>query len=70
MKTFPNYYEWRSAITGPCALSLTAAYCLERMTDLGDPKNPSTKSFTQTYGETYLAQVVSWFQQAESEARE
>lgn len=70
MKTFPNYHEWRSAITGPCRLTLTAAYCRERIAALTDPAEPSTESFTTTYGETYLAQVISWFHQAESEATE
>ena len=70
MKTFPNYYDWRSAITGPCGLTLTADYCRNRIAALADSKNTSTKSFTETYGETYLAQVISWFKQAESEASE
>ncbi len=68
MKTFLNYYEWRSAITGPCGLTLNAAYCRERISALGDPKSPSTKSFADTYGTDYLTLVSSWFQQAESEA--
>ncbi|MGJ8633326.1 MAG: hypothetical protein ACSHX7_05345 [Luteolibacter sp.] len=70
MHTFRNYYDWRSTITGACGLTLTAAYCRERIAALGDSQTPSTKSFTHTYGESYLAQVISWFQQAESEASE
>jgi hypothetical protein len=70
MHVFTNYYEWRSAITGPCGLTLGRAYCQERITALSDPAIPSTRSFTETYGEEYLHQVTSWFSQAESEATE
>ena len=70
MHVFTNYYEWRSAITGPCGLTLSRAYCMERATALSDPSVPSTRSFSETYGENYLRQVISWFRQAESEAVE
>ncbi|MBG7607342.1 MAG: hypothetical protein N2A42_00545 [Luteolibacter sp.] len=70
MHTFPNYFEWHSAITGPCGLTLSRSYCQERIAALADPKNPSTRSFVETYGETYLEQVSAWFQQAKTEATE
>lgn len=70
MKTFPNYDEWRSAITGACGLILTADYCRERTGALNDASDKSTQAFTETYGKEYLAQVIAWFQQAESEATE
>lgn len=70
MHTFTNYYEWRSAITGPCGLALGRAYCDGRASALSDPSVPSTRSFTETYGEDYLRQVITWFRQAESEATE
>jgi len=70
MHVFTNYYEWRSAITGPCGLTLSRAYCNARDAALSDPSVPSTRSFTETYGENYLRQVISWFRQAESEAVE
>ncbi|WP_411827630.1 hypothetical protein [Luteolibacter sp. AS25] len=69
MHTFPNYNHWRNAITGACGLTLTASYCRERIAALGDSTNSSTRSFEETYGESYLAQVISWFQEAEREAR-
>ncbi len=70
MNTFSDYYEWRSAITGPCGLSLTRAYCAERIKHLQDDSIPSTRAFVDTYGENYLETVISWFQQAESEAQD
>jgi hypothetical protein len=70
MHTFANYYEWRSAITGPCGLALTAAYCAERLKDLQNASIPSTRAFVDAYGEGYLEAVISWFRQAESEAKE
>ena len=70
MHTFPNYYEWRNTITGPCGLTLSRSYCGERIAALGDPKNAATRSFLEAYGETYLNQVRGWFSQAEVEATE
>ena len=67
MHTFTNYHEWRSAITGPCGLTLSRAYCRERIAALSDPSAPGTAAFTETYGAAYLGQVISWFRQAESE---
>jgi len=43
---------------------------MERATALTDPSVPSTRSFSETYGEKYLRQVIAWFRQAESEATE
>jgi len=70
MHLFPNYQEWRTAITGPCGLTLSREYCRERIDALADPTIPSTKAFLKAYGQNYLDQVSAWFQQAEREASE
>lgn len=70
MHVFTNYYEWRSAITGRCGLTLSRDYCNERCHALSDPSIPATRIFTETYGESYLHQVKAWFAQAQNEATE
>jgi hypothetical protein len=64
MHTFQSYHEWRSAITGPCGLTLSREYCEERIAALMDEKSPGTKPFIETYGPDYRDQVISWFRQA------
>ena len=70
MHLFSNYNEWRSAITGRCGLTLSRAYCRERLAALADPEVPSTKAFLEAYGKSYSNQVCQWFKQAENEASE
>ena len=70
MHLFDNYHDWRSAITGPCGLTLSRSYCRERITALSDSKIPSTKAFLEAYGKNYSDQVSLWFKQAEKEASE
>jgi hypothetical protein len=64
MHVFQSYHEWRSAITGPCGLTLTKEYCEERIATPMDEKAPGTKPFIETYGPDYRDQVISWFRQA------
>jgi hypothetical protein len=64
MHTFSTYHEWRAAITGPCGLTLSANYCESRIKALNDPAEPSTKAFTEAYGDPYRELVISWFEQA------
>lgn len=68
MNKFPDYIEWRAAITGPCGLTLSRSYCRERITALQNPEEKSTHAFNDAYGKEYLAQVLEWFKQAEREA--
>ena len=70
MHLFKNYDQWRAAITGPCGLTLSRAYCRERLAALADSTIPSTGAFLEAYGKNYLDQVCQWFEQAESEAAE
>ncbi|MEO1035851.1 MAG: hypothetical protein AAFX44_09860 [Pseudomonadota bacterium] len=62
---FQSYAEWRQALTERCGINLTPDYARSRISALQDPKNPSTKEFTATYGQAYLQQVIQWFEQAE-----
>jgi len=64
MDCFETYEEWHEAITTRCGLTLTKTYCEERIRALSDPKDPSTRSFVELYGDRYLAKVVSWFERA------
>jgi hypothetical protein len=64
---FPDFADWRETITGRCGLTLSRAYCEERIHALSDPAVLTTKSFTATYGEDYLKQVIGWFRRAQEE---
>lgn len=70
MHTFTTFQEWRSAITGPCGLTLTKDYCKSRVRALNNLAEPATKSFTEAYGATYRDLVISWFEQAAQMANE
>ena len=62
---FHSYSEWREAITQRCRIDLTPDYVRSRIAALQDPSEPTTREFIATYGESYLRQVVQWFEQAE-----
>lgn len=66
--TFSEFTEWRDTITGRCGLTLSRAYCEERIHALSNPAVTTTKSFTVTYGEEYLKQVIGWFRRAQEES--
>jgi hypothetical protein len=68
MTTFSNYNEWRSAITGPCGITLSRDYCEERIAALQNDKAHGTQPFIETYGAAYCNQVIEWFRQALSKA--
>ena len=69
MPLFSNYDDWRRTITGVCRLELTRAYCRERLLALADDDEPTTRDFVKAYGNDYRNRVLSWFRQAEEEAR-
>lgn len=69
MPIFSNYDDWRRTITGVCRLDLTRAYCQERQRALTDDDEPATRDFVKAYGNGYRDRVLSWFRQAEEEAR-
>jgi hypothetical protein len=62
-----TYEEWRACITVKCGLTLSSAYCAERLRALRDPADPTTRRFRELYGEARLSQTVAWFQRAEHE---
>lgn len=64
----PNYEAWREFIIGQCEISLTEAYCHERIEKLSDVSIPATKSFLQKYGDDYRMEVISWFEKANASA--
>ncbi|GAM57554.1 hypothetical protein JCM19232_3379 [Vibrio ishigakensis] len=67
---FHDYNEWRQAITERCNIKLTPEYSRSRIAALQDSSDRTTQEFTEKYGEAYLSQVISWFQQAETESNQ
>lgn len=65
---FTTYDEWRHALTVHCGIPLTRAYAEERVAALKDPNDRITGEFTKFYGETYLRQIVTWFERAARES--
>lgn len=62
---FPSdYASWRYCIEVKCGEPLTPQFIESRISILSDPKQEETKRFAKLYGEPYLQQVLSWFQQA------
>jgi hypothetical protein len=68
MHVFNDFEEWRRAITLRCGLTLSRDYCAERIAALTDETVPSTRSFIDTYGESYRKTVISWFEIARQQA--
>ena len=64
---FSNYAEWRHAITVNCKIELTPEYAQNRINALNDDTDKTTQEFTHKYGESYLNQVIQWFEQAKKE---
>lgn len=62
-----SYDEWVNCITISCKIDLTIPYINERLDALRDSSNAHTKRYTQLYGESYLEQVIGWFEQALSD---
>lgn len=65
---FQNYAEWRHAFAERCKIPLTPQYAQERIEALKNPSDPSTAEFTATYGEAYLQQVITWFENVRNTA--
>lgn len=64
---FQSYSEWREALTVRCGIHLTPDYARERINALKNPSDRSTAEFIKCYGESYLRQVIAWFERAERE---
>ena len=66
---FPRTYDqWRHCITVDCGIDLTASFIEARLKALGDPADAGTARFVELYGESYLDDVVQWFERARSDA--
>lgn len=66
--TYESYAHWRAMMTETAGIELNATYCKERITALSNEKDPSTKAFLTAYGDSHRDRIVSWFEQALSEA--
>ena len=64
-----SYEDWMHCITKACYIPLTEAFVARRIAALDDPRDHGTQRFIQTWGEAHLAQVKSWFRQADAELR-
>lgn len=64
-----SYEDWKHCITKACGIPLTHGFIARRIAALDDPRDHGTQRFIQTWGETHLAQVKSWFRQADAELR-
>ncbi len=62
---YQNYHEWRHALTELGGIPLTSEFARERIEALQNPGDPYTVEFQKQYGDTYLQQVIRWFEQAE-----
>lgn len=59
-----SYAEWRQCIEVSCGLRLTADFVQERLAALRNPAEGYTRAFASQYGQAYLQQVISWYEQA------
>jgi hypothetical protein len=59
---FETCEEWHEAITQRRNLTLTKTDCEERIRALSDPKEPSTRDFSNPCGEGCLRQVIPCFE--------
>lgn len=62
-----NYEDWKHCITVACNIPLTADYIEHRIKSLNNPSDHHTRKFIDTWGETHLVQIISWFERAAAE---
>ena len=67
MNLCKSYQEWRHAIVDLGGCKLDKNFCEERIKELQDDRDASTKAFIKAYGASYRDQIIIWFQQALSE---
>jgi len=65
---FHNYQDWRDGLTQRCKIKITPEYARERINALNDQSDLHTQEFAAKYGESYLKQVIQWFEEAEKTA--
>ena len=64
MKT---YEDWKHCITRLCGIPLTGPYIEQRLSDLRDPANHTTRKFVGMWGEEHRLRVIGWFEQAQQD---
>jgi len=62
-----SYEDWRHCITVLCGIPLTADYIEKRLSELNDPRDYNTQKYKTTWGDAQHAQVIQWFERAQSE---
>lgn len=62
-----SYSSWRHCIEVICDVPLTASYIRQRLAALNDPGDFHTQRIAACYGDAHLAQVRTWFEQAQRE---
>ena len=65
-----NFTEWKHCITVECGIELSRHYIDQRLVALQTENDHYTQQFTRLYGPKHLAQVLSWFKQAQAELSE
>ena len=65
---YENYQQWRTIITNEAGITLTPDYCRERIDALRNDQASSTKALINTYGQEHRKQIITWFEQAMTEA--
>ena len=68
-QSLKTYDDWKHCITVLCGVPLTLAYVEQRLAELRDPSDHRTQKFVAAWGETHLARVIVWFEQAECELK-
>lgn len=61
-----DYNEWRHCITVKCGIKLTEDFVEQRIAELNDKENPTTRQFIKLYGEQHWQLTLNWFEHEKS----
>ncbi|NOT79984.1 MAG: hypothetical protein HOP07_13395 [Bacteriovoracaceae bacterium] len=62
---FPKHYEeWKKCITEKCKIEMNLNYVNGRLKILQDDKHDETVKFRDLYGNHWLKQIISYFEEA------
>ncbi len=59
-----SYQAWRHCIEHWCRIELTPEYIEQRIRELQDTREETTRRFIECYGKAHHAAVLGWFQRA------
>lgn len=62
-----SYDDWKYCIESLCKIPLTRGYVAQRLEELRDTNNFTTRKFARTWGDEHRMQVITWFERAQSE---